>query len=321
MKNLEQCTFSQEQEAESLQISFWDIDQSLQSNGTDTPVMSSELESQMDGLMECQCGKETFNCSIHPSTKAEWIAYMQDSLARILAKQEISEVLAKTQGLDFTEKSYALQTHYNLDTCSWRTSQQSLAETTEECLEPLLETLPNEATMRCGVVYPLPKLVLTTNEIGGGAWPTPRASDVEGGGSTGRNLRKEFVLQDKQQGCEVWRETQRRSELSEHKDVAYPDGARESSRLSEQEQWQKRISEVSDNGSDRRYGRERQSYWAIEPAVGRVVDGMADRTHRIKALGNGQVPLQAATAFKVLWQQHQMIRGENNGKSEINSTR
>lgn len=142
-----------------------------------------------------------------------------------------------------------------------------------------------------------------------------------GGGSTGRNLRKEFVLQDKQQGCEVWRETQRRSELSEHKDVAYPDGARESSRLSEQEQWQKRISEVSDNGSDRRYGRERQSYWAIEPAVGRVVDGMADRTHRIKALGNGQVPLQAATAFKVLWQQHQMIRGENNGKSEINSTR
>lgn len=181
MKNLEQCTFSQEQEAESLQISFWDIDQSLQSNGTDTPVMSSELESQMDGLMECQCGKETFNCSIHPSTKAEWIAYMQDSLARILAKQEISEVLAKTQGLDFTEKSYALQTHYNLDTCSWKTSQQSLAETTEECLEPLLETLPNEATMRCGVVYPLPKLVLTTNEIGGGAWPTPRASDVEGG--------------------------------------------------------------------------------------------------------------------------------------------
>ncbi|MDE1999801.1 MAG: DNA cytosine methyltransferase [Burkholderiales bacterium] len=38
--------------------------------------------------------------------------------------------------------------------------------------------------------------------------------------------------------------------------------------------------------------------WA-PPDVGvcRVVDGLADRVHRIKALGNGQVPLQAAAAW------------------------
>lgn len=41
-------------------------------------------------------------------------------------------------------------------------------------------------------------------------------------------------------------------------------------------------------------------WWKTEPAVGRVVDGMAHRTHRLKALGNGQVPLQVAVAFTIL---------------------
>ena len=37
--------------------------------------------------------------------------------------------------------------------------------------------------------------------------------------------------------------------------------------------------------------------WPLEPAVGRVVDGMAHRSHRLKAIGNGQVPRVAARAF------------------------
>jgi len=44
-------------------------------------------------------------------------------------------------------------------------------------------------------------------------------------------------------------------------------------------------------------------WWETEPDVGRVVDGVAsklDRNSRIKALGNGQVPLTAATAWQVL---------------------
>ncbi|WP_409364686.1 DNA cytosine methyltransferase [Burkholderia sp. Bp9011] len=40
--------------------------------------------------------------------------------------------------------------------------------------------------------------------------------------------------------------------------------------------------------------------WPTEPGMGRVVDGMAHRAHRIKALGNGQVPRVAATAFTLL---------------------
>ena len=41
-------------------------------------------------------------------------------------------------------------------------------------------------------------------------------------------------------------------------------------------------------------------WWETEPTVGRVANGVADRVDRLKAIGNGQVPLCAATAFNIL---------------------
>jgi len=43
-----------------------------------------------------------------------------------------------------------------------------------------------------------------------------------------------------------------------------------------------------------------RDWWATEPNVGRVAHGLAARMERIKAIGNGQVPLCAATAWRVL---------------------
>ena len=43
-----------------------------------------------------------------------------------------------------------------------------------------------------------------------------------------------------------------------------------------------------------------RNWWAIEPNVGRVSHGVAARIHRLKAIGNGQVPLCAATAWELL---------------------
>ena len=43
-----------------------------------------------------------------------------------------------------------------------------------------------------------------------------------------------------------------------------------------------------------------KNWWKIEPNVGRVADGLADRVDRLKAIGNGQVPLCAATAWRIL---------------------
>ena len=44
----------------------------------------------------------------------------------------------------------------------------------------------------------------------------------------------------------------------------------------------------------------RSDFWSIEPNVGRVADGVAARVDRLKAIGNGQVPLCAATAWRIL---------------------
>lgn len=44
----------------------------------------------------------------------------------------------------------------------------------------------------------------------------------------------------------------------------------------------------------------REGWWKSEPNVGRVADGDSARIHRLKGLGNAQVPLQAAVAFKLL---------------------
>jgi DNA (cytosine-5)-methyltransferase 1 len=42
--------------------------------------------------------------------------------------------------------------------------------------------------------------------------------------------------------------------------------------------------------------------WTIKPLVGRVANGVANRVHRLKAIGNGQVPQCAAMAFRILSQ-------------------
>ncbi len=41
-------------------------------------------------------------------------------------------------------------------------------------------------------------------------------------------------------------------------------------------------------------------WWSIEPELGRVADGVANRSHRLKALGNGQVPRVVRAAFERL---------------------
>ena len=43
-----------------------------------------------------------------------------------------------------------------------------------------------------------------------------------------------------------------------------------------------------------------RKWWEVEPNVGRVADGVAARVDRLKAIGNGQVPLCAASAWRLL---------------------
>ena len=43
-----------------------------------------------------------------------------------------------------------------------------------------------------------------------------------------------------------------------------------------------------------------REWWSVEPAVGRVAHGVANRVDRLKAIGNGQVPACAAAAWRLL---------------------
>lgn len=45
---------------------------------------------------------------------------------------------------------------------------------------------------------------------------------------------------------------------------------------------------------------QRSTWWETEPDVGRLVDGFPTRVDQLKALGNGQVPAVAATAWRIL---------------------
>lgn len=42
------------------------------------------------------------------------------------------------------------------------------------------------------------------------------------------------------------------------------------------------------------------TWWKVEPGMGRMVDGVADWVHRMRACGNGVVPQQAAYAYSIL---------------------
>ncbi len=64
---------------------------------------------------------------------------------------------------------------------------------------------------------------------------------------------------------------------------------------SERQEWT-----PNSSGAPRGRRTESADWWAVEPNVGRVVDGLANRGNRIKCLGNGQVPLQAAAAYVLL---------------------
>ena len=93
--------------------------------------------------------------------------------------------------------------------------------------------------------------------------------------------------------------------------LANSNGMRKLSKQGKHDRISNRSKKVS-NTSSKRLERHRQkpiriktklhyacdnSWWAVEPSVGRVANGIPNRVHRIKCLGNGVVPLQVRTAF------------------------
>lgn len=101
---------------------------------------------------------------------------------------------------------------------------------------------------------------------------------------------------------EMGREIRCASGVSGEEAVGNSNGSRSSAGLPEPQQRQEGDAEVVDYGSDRRDGWQTSNWWSVEPDVGRVVNGLPNRAHRLKGLGNAQVPLQCAAAFEILWE-------------------
>jgi hypothetical protein len=155
------------------QTSFLDTVPSVPSNGRPTPAESFVSAPLTDGSLACTCTKETFGCSIHPRGRDEWIACMQDSLARILASLDPAQG-SMANAAAYTAKCSASLTWLDRHSSSWRTHQQSL----DGGLVPFCETWPRAGTMLAGQCWALPMWARPISVIGGGVWhPTPLASD------------------------------------------------------------------------------------------------------------------------------------------------
>lgn len=165
----EPCTYSPESVEDSSQTLSSDTRQSSLWSGMPTPAKSSENAQQTDGSPTCQCGKGTLDCSIHPSTPAEWVASMRDSLVRTLALPGIKRALDMRHDPAFIEKSSVLLASFDPVTCSLKTSQQSLVTDSE----PYSQTLPRWGSLRNGVVSEHPIAAHRITGTGGFAWPTP----------------------------------------------------------------------------------------------------------------------------------------------------
>lgn len=112
-----------------------------------------------------------------------------------------------------------------------------------------------------------------------------------------RTIFKENATKQKPQ-CQHENEARKFSNASKHTEVlANPNGEGLQRHSETETPRQTRLFKIAD-GSLQKGG---STYsWEVEPNVGRVVNGCPARMDRIKALGNGVVPLQVKTAFEKL---------------------
>tara|TARA_R100000234_G_scaffold119135_1_gene101264 strand:- start:1858 stop:2892 length:1035 start_codon:yes stop_codon:yes gene_type:complete len=92
-----------------------------------------------------------------------------------------------------------------------------------------------------------------------------------------------------------------RSEAIRCRKVSNTDSPRSETRLSRSERSNEEgNSGITNDCGSESSGWEKTMHWSLEPNVGRVVDGCADRVDRIRLLGNGVCPPTAAKAWSVL---------------------
>lgn len=128
----------------------------------------------MDGFQVCASTNATCADSTHPSTPAEWIAFMRVGLARTLASPALAAV-STANAPAYGRKSPVSLATFDHSSSSWKTPQLCLFEGLGESLE----IWPAWGMTRDGVCSELPRSVPRTYAPAGGGlrWPTLTTTD------------------------------------------------------------------------------------------------------------------------------------------------
>ena len=165
---------------------------------------------------------------------------------------------------------------FDPDSYSWKTAQCSFIEESGECLE----TFPVSGMTRSGLLWEQTRSERPTKGTERGLWRTP---DTGGGG-------------------DIW--TAQKGPESSPERTANPNQIGGSSEQSKTLAYTS-SQDVQGRGKPSGVRQERDTpsgtgWWAVEPRVGRVANGVAARVDRLKAIGNGQVPQVVAAVWRKL---------------------
>ena len=264
---------SQEQEAASLEENFLDGEQSVLSNGNNTQLAYCAPD-KMTGFSRLSRFGMTYKPLTDTLGEELLMLYREAFHAPTSALQgEAQDLTGKVPQCGITWRGWLAK--FDPDSYSWKTAQCSFIEESGECLE----TFPASGMTRSGLLWEQTRSERPTKGIERGLWRTP---DTGGG--------------------DIWT-SQTRPESSKEWS-AHPNQIGRSSEQSET------LAHTSSQDVQRRgkpcgIRQERDTpsgsgWWAVEPRVGRVADGVAARVDRLKAIGNGQVPQVVAAVWRKL---------------------
>jgi hypothetical protein len=188
------------------------------------------------------------------------------------SQEEAQDSMESTPPCGITWRGWLAK--FDPDSYSWKTAQCSFIEDWDESLA----TFPASGMTRGGLLWERQMSEHRINATASGLWRTP---DTGGGG-------------DKRPA--------KAGQESSRERPAHPNpigGPSEQSETLANDNDQRKLQPKGFIENERRWIGD-SSWWSTEPALGRVADGVAARVDRLKAIGNGQVPLCAATAWRIL---------------------
>ena len=259
-----------------------DGEQSVQSSGNPTQQAYCAPDKMMDFSRLSRFGM-TYKPLMETRGEELLMSYRAAFHALTLVQREkAQESMEKTQ--DSGEKWRGSFVKYDPNSSLWRTHQCSLLGD----LEQFLETWPQWGLMRDGECWEQQTLAQTISVTAFGLLLNPMENqspppqvDNPNGTYEQRNKRTK-------------RTQAQHAILDSTSELAHTENSGDV--------WRNWVMGFAQEEHNHRGGQSngRRKWWETEPDVGRVADGVAYRVDRLKAIGNGQVPLCAATAFRLL---------------------